>query len=153
MHATIKSAGIESRATTLAVDLAKDVFELAFADAGGRIIERKRLRRGPFAVCLNNRTPLRIVMEACGSAHAWARRFQRQGHTVTLLPAQHVRPYVRRTITDRADAAGLLEGARCGTLRAVPVKTPEPQGTQGLHRIREHHTARRTAACVSRTNN
>ena len=146
MHATIKSAGIESRATTLAVDLAKDVFELAFADAGGRIIERKRLRRGPFAVCLNNRTPLRIVMEACGSAHAWARRFQRQGHTVTLLPAQHVRPYVRRNKTDRADAAGLLEAARCGTIRPVPVKTPEQQGTQGLHRIREHHKARRTAA-------
>ena len=146
MHATIKSAGIESRATTLAVDLAKDVFELAFADAGGRIIERKRLRRGPFAVCLNNRTPLRIVMEACGSAHAWARRFQRQGHTVTLLPAQHVRPYVRRNKTDRADAAGLLEAARCGDIRPVPVKTPEQQGTQGLHRIREHHKARRTAA-------
>ena len=92
-------------------------------------------------------------MEACGSALAKARRVLRQSHTVTPLPAQHVRPSVRRNKTDRADAAGLLEGARCGTLRAVPVKTPEPQGTQGLHRIREHHTARRTAACVSRTNN
>ena len=54
MHATTKSAGIESRAATLAVNLAKDVFERAFADAGGRMIERKRLRRGLFKMCLNN---------------------------------------------------------------------------------------------------
>lgn len=146
MHATTKSIAVESTAVTLAIDLAKDVFELAFADALGRIVERKRLRRGPFARCLENRTPLRIVMETCGSAHAWARKFMRLGHEVTLLPAQHVRPYVRRNKTDRADAAGLLEAARCGDIRTVPIKTPEQQGTQGLHRIREYHKAQRTAA-------
>lgn len=145
MHATTKSTRSESSAVMLAIDLAKDVFELAFADATGRIVERKRLKRGPFAKCLENRTPLRVVMEACGSAHAWARRFARLGHTVELLPAQHVRPYVRRNKTDRADAAGLLEATRCGDIRPVPVKTPEQQGTQGLHRIREHHKAERTA--------
>ena len=147
MHATTKFAGNESSvAVTLAVDLAKDVFELAFADAAGRIVERRRLKRGPFAQCLVNRAPLSIVMEACGSAHAWARHFMRLGHTVKLLPAQHVRPYVRRNKTDRADAAGLLEAARCGDIRPVPVKTTGQQGTQGLHRIREHHKAERTAA-------
>ena len=146
MHATTKPIHTESSAITLAIDLAKDVFELAFADVTGRIIERKRLKRQAFAECLHNRAPLRIVMEACGSAHAWARRFQRLGHVVELLPAQHVRPYVRRNKTDRADAAGLLEAARCGDIRPVPVKTPEQQGTQGLHRIREHHKAERTAA-------
>ena len=147
MHATTKFAGNESSAAvTLAVDLAKDVFELAFADAVGRIVERRRLKRGPFAQCLVNRAPLSIIMEACGSAHAWARRFMRLGHTVKLLPAQHVRPYVRRNKTDRADAAGLLEAARCGDIRPVPVKTTGQQGTQGLHRIREHHKAERTAA-------
>jgi len=146
MHATTKSTAAESSAVTLAIDLAKDVFELAFADANGRIVARKRLQRGPFVSCLDNRSPLHVVMEACGSAHGWARRFQRAGHTVALLPAQHVRPYVRRNKTDRADAAGLLEAARCGDIRPVPVKTPEQQGTQGLHRIREHHKAERTAA-------
>ena len=146
MNATTNGTDRASPVVTLAVDLAKDVFELAFADASGRIIERKRLRRGPFASCLQNQEPLRIVMEACGSAHAWARRFERQGHAVTLLPAQHVRPYVRRNKTDRTDAAGLLEAARCGDIRPVPIKTPEQQGTQGLHRIREHHKAQRTAA-------
>ena len=117
MHATTKSTATESSAVTLAIDLARDVFELAFADAAGRIVERKRLKRGPFGECLKNRAPLRIVMDACGSAHAWARRFVRLGHGVELLPAQHVRPYVRRNTTDRADAAGLLEAARCGDIR------------------------------------
>lgn len=144
MNATTKATCAASSAVMLAIDLAKDVFELAFADVTGRIVERRRLKRGPFAACLDNHAPLRIVMEACGSAHAWARRFVRLGHAVTRLPAQHVRPYVRRNKTDRTDAAGLLEAARCGDIRPVPVKTPEQQGTQGLHRIREHHKAQHT---------
>ena len=65
--------------TTVAVDLAKDVFELAFADEQARIAERKRLSRNVFSKCLLNRPPLRVVMEACGSAHHWARVFQEQG--------------------------------------------------------------------------
>jgi len=132
-------------ATTVAIDLAKDVFELAFADAGGRIVERKRLSRRAFARALHNRPPLAVVMEACGSAHYWARCFQAQGHRVRLLPARDVRPYVRRNKTDRADAAGLLEAARCGQIDAVPVKTPRQQGLQALHRVREQFKAQRTA--------
>ena len=81
-------------ASTVAIDLAKEVFELAFADAQGRIIERKRLSRRAFIRSLETRPPLRVLMEACGGAHGWARRFQRQGHTVRLLPARDVRPYV-----------------------------------------------------------
>ena len=142
MHATPKIA----TASTLAIDLAKDVFELAFADADARVVERRRLNRAAFATALDNRTPLRVVMEACGSAHYWARRFQRAGHRVELLPAHDVRPYVHRNKTDRADAAGLLEAARCGAIRPVPVKTLEQQGIQGLHRVREFHKAQRTAA-------
>src|SRR5688572_33239077 len=96
-------------ATTVAIDLAKEVFELAFADAQGRILERRRLTRRRFGRCLGNHAPLTVVMEACGSAHYWARHFQAQGHQVRLLPARDVRPYVRRNKTDRADAAGLVE--------------------------------------------
>ena len=132
-------------ATTVAIDLAKDVFELAFADGTGRILERKRLSRRAFAKALHNRPPMAVVMEACGSAHYWARRFQAQGHAVRLLPARDVRPYVRRNKTDRADAAGLLEAARCGQIDAVAVKTPRQQGLQGLHRVREQFKAQRTA--------
>jgi transposase len=130
----------------LTVDLAKLVCELVFADAKGRIIERMRLSRAAFATCLDNRPPPRVVMEACGSTHYWAPRFERPGHTEVLLPAQHVRPYVRRNKTDRTDTAGLLEDDRSADIRPVPIKTPEQQGAQGLHRIREHHKVNRTAA-------
>ena len=106
-------------ATTVAVDLAKDVFELAFADGQGRVIERKRLTRRAFARAFEQRPPLRIVMEACGSAHHWARRFVRQGHAVRLLPASDVRPYVRGNKTDRNDASGILEADRCGGIASV----------------------------------
>lgn len=134
-----------SSAVRVAVDLAKDVFELAFADASGRIVERKRLSRAAFARAFDNRPRLRIVMEACGSAHHWARRFERLGHQVVLLPAHDVRPYVRRNKTDRTDAAGLLEADRCGDIRPVPIKSPDAQGVQALHRIREQLKAQRTA--------
>ena len=142
MHPTPKSA----HATTVAVDLAKEVFELAFADDNARIVDRRRLSRVAFATAFENRAPLRIVMEACGSAHYWARRFVRLGHAVRLLPAHDVRPYVRRNKTDRTDAAGLLEAARCASIHDVPIKAPEQQGIQALHRVREFHKAQRTAA-------
>lgn len=132
-------------ATTVAIDLAKDVFELAFADAQGRIVERRRLSRQGFARSLSNHPPLRVVMEACGSAHHWARVFQAQGHTVRLMPARDVRPYVRGNKTDRADAAGLLEADRCGQITEVAIKTPDQQGVQAQHRVRERIKAQRTS--------
>ena len=132
-------------ATTVGIDLAKDVFELAFCDASGRVIERKRLSRKAFSRTLEQRGPLRVVMEACGSAHFWGRRFAAQGHTVRLLPARDVRPYVRRNKTDRTDVAGILEADRCADIASVPLKTPEQQGVQALHRLREHLKGERTA--------
>jgi transposase len=141
MHATPKSAA----ATRVAVDLAKDVFQLSWADTTHRVVRRERLGRAAFVRAFENRAPLAVTMEACGSAHYWARRFQRAGHRVELLPAHQVKPYVLRRKTDRTDADALLEASRCQALRAVPVKTPEQQGVQGLHRIREHHKAQRTA--------
>lgn len=137
---------INAAPITLAVDLAKSVFELAYADVGARVVERRRLGRTAFAKELGNRGPLHVVMEACSSANYWGRKFARQGHQVTLLPAHAVRPYVHGNKTDRADAAGLLEALRCGSLRSVPVNTVEQQGVQALHRAREFHKAQRTAA-------
>lgn len=132
-------------ASTVAVDLAKEVFELAFADAQGRVIGRKRLSRKAFARALEQQPPLRVLLEACGSAHYWGRRFQRHGHVVKLLPARDVRPYVRGNKTDRHDVAGMLEADRCSGIVGVPVKTPEQQGLQALHRLREHLKVERTA--------
>lgn len=132
-------------ATTVAIDLAKDVFELAFADAGMRVVQRKRLRRARLAAEFENRSPLNIVMEACSSAHYWARRFAAMGHRPVLLPARHCKPFVQGNKTDRADAAGLVTAFTVGDIRPVPVKTIEQQGIQGLHRLREHHKHQRTA--------
>jgi transposase len=133
-------------ATTVAIDLAKDVFELLWADAEGRVLVRKRLRRAQLATVFANVPPLTIVMEACSSAHHWGRRFERLGHRVLLLPAQHTKPYVRGNKTDRSDAAGLLAAYRVGKILPVPLKTVEQQGVQALHRLRSHYQHQRTGS-------
>jgi len=122
--------------TTVAVDLAKNVFELAVADRDWRINERLRLNRSRFNSFFVHRHPCRFVMEACGSAHHWARRLAACGHEVRLLPAQYVRVYVKRNKTDRADAAALLKALRCADIRPVPVKSLEQQQILALHRLR-----------------
>jgi transposase len=123
-------------ATTVAVDLAKNVFELAVADGEWRIVERHRLNRARFVRFFVRRPRCQVVMEACGSAHHWARRLLAEGHTVRLLPAHYVKPYVGRSKTDRADAAALIEAARSRCIREVPIKTLEQQQLQSLHRLR-----------------
>jgi transposase len=131
-------------ATTVGIDLAKNVFEMALADERGHIVERQRLSRSRFDRFFVNRAPCRIVMEACGSAHHHARRLSSQGHEVLLLPAQYDRAYVRRNKTDAADAAALIEAARCPDIRPVPIKSVDQQALQQLHRLRSHWLATRT---------
>lgn len=123
-------------ATIVAVDLAKNIFEIAAADADWRITQRSRLPRSKFFGFFAQLAPCQVVMEACGSAHYWARRIAGLGHTVRLLPAHYVKAYVRRNKTDQADAAALIEAARCVEIREVPVKTVEAQQIQSLHRLR-----------------
>jgi transposase len=131
-------------ATTVGVDLAKNVFEIALADERGHIVERRRLNRARFDRFFANRPAYRIVMEACGSAHHHARRLGSQGHQVVLLPAQYARAYVRRNKTDAADAAALIEAARCPDIRPVPIKSVDQQALQQLHRLRSQWMATRT---------
>jgi transposase len=132
-------------ATTVGIDLAKNVFEIALADERGHIVERQRLSRARFDRFFVNRAACRIVMEACGSAHHHARRLSSQGHEVVLLPAQYARAYVRRNKTDAADAAALIEAARCPDIRPVPIKSVDQQALQQLHRLRSQWMAARTA--------
>jgi transposase len=132
-------------AITVAVDVAKTVFELAIANAQGRIIARRRLNRRQFAQFLATTRVAHVVMEACGTAHYWGRCAQQRGHHVTLLPAAYVRPYVRRSKTDRADADALLEAIRSGQIPPVPVKTVAQQALVGLHRVRTQWITARTA--------
>lgn len=132
-------------ATTVGIDLAKNVFEIALANERGHIVERQRLSRARFDRFFVNRAACRIVMEACGSAHHHARRLSSQGHQVVLLPAQYARAYVRRNKTDAADAAALIEAARCPDIRPVPIKSVDQQALQQLHRLRSQWMAARTA--------
>jgi len=131
--------------TTVGVDLAKNRFELAVADGEYRIRRRARLTRTQFAGFFGNHPQSRVVMEACGSAHHWARMLAAQGHQVQLLPAQYVRAYVMRNKTDAADASALIEAARCAEIRPVPVKSIEQQAIQQLHRLRAQCLGTRTA--------
>ncbi len=132
-------------ATTVGVDLAKNVFEIVVANERGHIVERQRLSRARFDRFFVNRAACRIVMEACGSAHHHARRLSSQGHDVVLLPAQYARAYVRRNKTDAADAAALIEAARCPDIRPVPIKSVDQQALQQLHRLRSQWMAARTS--------
>jgi transposase len=135
----------EMDATTVAVDLAKTVFELALANAQWRVVGRQRLNRAGFARFLAETAPTHVVMEACGTAHYWGRIAQQHGHRVTLVPPGYVRPYVRRNKTDRADAEAILEAVRSGQMPTVAVKRVEQQALVALHRIREQWMTTRTA--------
>lgn len=131
--------------TTVAVDLAKDVFEVAVQSETGRIERRDRLSRTGFGRFLAGQRPSRVVMESCGGSHFWARQAQAQGHEVTMLPALYVRAYRRRNKTDRADCSALLEAVKNPEIRPVAVKAPHLQAIQGLHRVRSRWMSTRTS--------
>jgi len=132
-------------ATTVAVDLAKSVFQLAVADENWKVVESHRLTRTQFERFFSNRNVKLVIMEACGSAHHWARWLEGLGIRVRLLPAAHVRAYVKRNKTDAADALALLEAARASDIVPVRVKSVEQQGLQALHRTRSLWMGTRTS--------
>jgi transposase len=131
--------------TLVAVDLAKNVFEVAISDSPGRISRRSRLSRTQFPRFCAQLQPATVLLEACGSAHHWARLLLSQGHQVVLLPPHAVRPYVQRNKTDQADAKALLEAYRNEDIRPVPVKSIDQQALAALHRLRSAWVAERTA--------
>src|SRR5262249_40545671 len=98
-----KEKPIMQNDTRISVDVAKAVLEVAVSDRPGHVTKRERLVRERFLPFMAQQPPALVVMEACGSAHYWARKLQVLGHRVRLLPPHHVRPYVRRNKTDRAD--------------------------------------------------
>lgn len=131
--------------TTIAVDLAESVFQIAISRRPGQVDEEHRLSRERFLTFFAQQPPATIVLEACGSAHHWARQLQPFGHAVRLLPAHDVHRYVRRNKTDRTDAKALLEADRNTDIRAVPIKTTELQAVASLHRLRSTWVTTRTA--------
>lgn len=131
--------------TTVAVDLAKDVFEVAARGAAAPATRHRRMGRTAFSEFLASEVASRIVMESCSGAHFWARKAQAHGHEVTILPAHYVKAYRRRNKTDRADCLALLEAVRDERIKPVAVKTQVHQAIQGLHRLRSQWMSTRTA--------
>jgi transposase len=130
--------------TTIAIDLAKSVFEVGVSDRPGHVAAKHRLSRTEIAVFMANQPATTVIMEACSSAHYWGRTFQGFGHEVKLLPPLYVRPYVQRGKTDRADVKGMLEAWRNSDIRSVPVKSESQQQLTALHRIRAGWMTTRT---------
>jgi transposase len=131
--------------TTIAVDLAKTVFEVAVSHRPGQIAMRKRLSRSQFLRFFLQQPPATVLLEACGSSHHWGRELQRLGHRVQLLPPHHVRRYRAGNKTDTADAKALLEAYRNEAILPVPIKSVEQQALTALHRLRSRLLATRTA--------
>lgn len=133
------------KSTTIAVDVAKEVLEVAVSVQPGQVSEQKRLTRSAFLKFCSDQPPATVLLEACGSAHYWGRRLQSLGHHVVLLPPHATRPYVFRNKTDRTDTRGLLEAYRNEDIHPVPVKSVSQQALTALHRLRSTWLAARTA--------
>lgn len=133
------------KSTTISVDLAKNVFQVAVSRHPGKVAEAHRLNRTQFLRFFAKHKPALVLLEACGTAHFWARKIQACGHEVLLLPPGQVKPYVRRNKTDQTDAKGLLEAHRNEAIRPVPVKSVFQQTLAALHRLRSAWMADRTA--------
>ena len=123
--------------TTIGIDIAKSVFQLSVANQNGKIIERNRFTRGQFERYLFKQSQSKLVMEACGTAHHWARTAKYAGHEVVLLHPGYVKPYVRRNKTDAADADALVQASRDPELKPIPTKTLDQQAMQSVHRVRQ----------------
>ena len=98
--------------TTIGIDLAKMVFAIHGVDKQGKAVLQKQLKRGAMKRIFANMEPCLIGMEACGSAHHWARELEAFGHCVKLMAAQFVKPYVKSNKNDLADAEAMLESSR-----------------------------------------
>jgi transposase len=131
--------------TTIGLDIAKRVFQVHGADASGRAVLRRKLRREEVLTFFENLPVACLVgIEACGTAHYWARRIAAFGHEVKLLPPSYVKPYVKRGKTDAADAEAICEAVTRPSMRAVPVKSAEQQSALMLHRARDLLVRQRT---------
>jgi len=130
--------------TTIGIDLAKNVFQVHGVDCKGTVVVRKQLRRRQVLTFFKDLSPCLIGMEACASAHHWARELMVQGHKVKLMPPSYVKPYVKRSKTDAADAAAICEAVTRLTMRFVPIKSAEQQSVLLIHRTRSLLMRQRT---------
>jgi transposase len=133
-----------SEISIVGLDLAKNVFQVHGVDASGGVVLRRQLRRGAVEKFFAQVSPCTVGVEACGSAHHWARVVGRYGHQVRLMPPAYVKPYVKRNKNDGRDAEAICEAVSRPTMRFVPVKSVEQQATMTVHTARALLVRQRT---------
>jgi len=131
--------------TLLGIDIAKNIFQLHGVDGKGRAVLRKRLTRDKLSETIANLPPCTIVMEACGGANHWCRRFTALGHITKLISPQFVKPFVKTNKNDRNDSEAICEAASRPSMRFVSPKSIEQEDIQLLHRVRSRLIQERTA--------
>lgn len=131
--------------TTVGIDLAKNVLQIHGVNKQGKKVFNKPLQRKQVLSYFTQLPPCLIGMEACGSAHFWARKLQELGHTVKLMAPQFVKPYVKTNKNDAADAEAICEAVTRPTMRFVSIKNGEQQAVLSLHRARQGFVKARTA--------
>lgn len=129
----------------LGIDIAKDVFQLHGSDPLGKKVLKKRISRNELAEYIVNLPSCTIVMESCGGANYWARKFSKMGHQVKLISPQFVKPFVKTNKNDANDAEAIVEAASRASMNFVPIKQVEQQDIQSLHRVRSRLVRNRTA--------
>jgi transposase len=129
---------------TVGLDLAKNVFQVHAIDEAGDVVVRKQLRRRQVRSFFAELSPCLVGLEACATAHHWARELTALGHEVRLMPPNYVKAYVKRNKHDMADAEAICEAVRRPSMRFVPVKTAEQQSALMMHRARELLIRQRT---------
>src|SRR5260221_5000485 len=135
---------VQMQISTIGLDIAKNVFQVHGIDANETVVVRKRLGRSQGLALFNALPPCLSGMEACATAHYWARELTKLGHRVRLMPAKDVKAYVKRNKNDAADAEAICEGVRRPTMRFVQVKSAKQQGQLMQHRTRDLLMRQRT---------
>ncbi len=130
--------------TTVGLDLAKHVFQIHAVDADGKIVIATALRRREVLSFFDALPPCVIGLEACGSAHHWARELVKLGHDARLMPPSYVKAYVRRQKNDAADAAAICEAVTRPSMRFVPIRSIDNQAVLMHHKVREILVSQRT---------
>lgn len=133
------------KVTTIGIDLAKDVFGLHGVNGEGRVAFKKRLVRSRLLEFLSQLPPCLVGLEACSSAHYWARKIEQLGHRVRLMSPRFVKPYRKSDKNDANDAEAICEAVTRASMRFVPIKSEAQHEVQALHRVREQLLKSRTA--------